>query len=170
MTANDEPERVLASKVTANFFETLEVKPKFGRGLLSGEDESGRDQAVILSYGLWQRQFGADPGVLGQTVELDGKTYTVIGVMEKGFDFPTASDLWIPLALDVKETTERAARTLRVFGRLKAGISVSQAQSEMETIGRRLALNYPQTNKDRRLNVMLIREFVEGTLTRAYTI
>lgn len=169
MTGGGVPERVLGSRVTSNFFDTLQVKPALGRTFLNGEDEPGRDQAVVLSHGLWQRRFGADPNILGKIIELDSKAYTVTGVMGRDFDFPVPSDVWIPLALDAKEKSERAARTVHVIGRLKADVSVAQAQSEMATIGARLARDYPQTNKDRRIYVMPVIEFVEGSITRAYT-
>lgn len=169
MLSNGVPERVLSSRVTADFFDTLDVKPALGRTLLKDEDQLGRDQAVILSYGLWQRRFGAEPGIIGKAIEIDSKAYTVVGVMPSDFDFPVPSDVWLPLALTSQEKTERAARTIHVIGRLKPGVPIAQAQSEFGTIGARLARAYPQTNKDRRIRVMPVIEFVEGSITRAYT-
>jgi putative ABC transport system permease protein len=169
MTGSGVPERVLGSRVTSNFFDTLSVRPALGRTFLQDEDQPGHDQAVVLSYGLWQRRFGADPNVLGKVVDFDSKAYTIAGVMGKDFEFPVPSDVWIPLALNAKEKTDRANRTVHVIGRLKPDVSVAQAQSEMATIGARLARDYPQTNKDRRTHVMPVIEFVEGAITRAYT-
>ncbi|HUJ30760.1 MAG TPA: ABC transporter permease [Candidatus Acidoferrum sp.] len=169
MSGGRVPERVLGSRVTSNFFGVLDVKPAMGRAFLGEEDQPGRDQAVVLSYGLWQRRFGADPNILGKVIELDSKSYTVAGVTAKDFDFPVPSDVWIPLAMDTKEKADRADRTIRVIGRLRPGVSAAQAQSEMATIGARLARDYPQTNKDRRVHVMPVVEFVEGQITRAYT-
>ena len=169
MTGSGVPERVLGSRVTSNFFDTLNVRAAAGRAFLQDEDQPGHDQAVVLSYGLWQRRFGADPNVLGKVVDFDSKAYTIAGVMGKDFEFPVPSDVWIPLALTAKEKTDRANRTIHVIGRLKPNVSVEQAQSEMATIGARLARDYPQTNKDRRTHVMPVIEFVEGSITRAYT-
>ena len=169
MVGDATPERVLSSRVTANFFDTLDAKPALGRTFLKNEDQLGRDQAVILSYGLWQRRFGADPKILGKAIELDSKVYTVAGVMRSDFDFPVPSDVWAPLALTSQEKTERGARTVRVIGRLKAGVSIAQAQSEFATIGTRLARQYPQSNTDRHIHVMPVIEFVEGSITREYT-
>lgn len=169
MVSDATPERVLSSRVTANFFDTLDAKPALGRTFLKNEDQLGRDQAVILSYGLWQRRFGADPKILGKAIELDSKVYTVAGVMRSDFDFPVPSDVWAPLALTSQEKTERGARTVRVIGRLKAGVSIAQAQSEFATIGTRLARQYPQSNADRHVHVMPVIEFVEGSITREYT-
>lgn len=169
MVSDGAPERVLSSRVTANFFDTLDVKPALGRTFLKGEDQPGRDQAAILSYGLWQRRFGAEPNIIGKVLEFDSKAYTVAGVMRRDFDFPVPSDVWTPLALLPQEKADRAARTIHVIGRLKPGVSLAQAQSEFTTIGARLASEYPQTNKDRRIHVMPMVEFVEGSITRAYT-
>jgi putative ABC transport system permease protein len=169
MTAAGGPERVLGARVTSNFFELLKVKAGMGRTFLPDEDEPGRDQSAVLSYGLWQRRFGSDPGILGKAIELDSKAYTVTGVMGKDFEFPVPADVWIPLGMTAKERTERAAVTIRVLGRLKPGVSIAEGRSEMATIAARLAREYPQTNKDRRTHVMPLVEYVEGTITRAYT-
>src|SRR5215469_394592 len=169
MTVAGVPERVLGARVTSNFFELLKVKAGMGRTVLPDEDKPGRDQAAVLSYGLWQRRFGSDPGILGKAIELDSKAYTVAGVMGKDFEFPVPADVWIPLAMTAKERTERAAVTIRVLGRLKPGVPIAEARSEMATIAARLAREYPQTNKDRRTHVMPLVEYVEGTITRAYT-
>jgi putative ABC transport system permease protein len=170
LTGTGEPERVYGAAVTADFFATLGVAPSLGRGFSSGEDVVGHDQVVILSHGLWQRHFGADPGVLGKNVSIDGKLHTVIGVTDKRVDFPVPTDLWIPLALTAKEKTDRGAASLRVIGQLSPGASVSQAQAEMTLLARHLSDAYPATNKDREAKVMPLVEFVEGSITRAYTV
>jgi putative ABC transport system permease protein len=170
MTGAGAPERVLGARVTANFFDLLHAEAAFGRTFLPEEDQAGRDQAAVLSDGLWQRRFGGDPHILGRVIDLDSRAYTIVGVMGKQFEFPVPTDLWIPLAMTTKERAERAAATVRVVGRLKPGVSVKQAQSEMTTIATRLAQEYPQTNKDRRAHVMPLVEFVEGSITRAYTV
>jgi putative ABC transport system permease protein len=169
MTGIGTPERVLGARVTADLLAVLGVNPAFGRGFLPDEDQPGRDRAALLSYALWQRRFGGDPSVIGRVIELDSKAYTITGVMGKDFEFPVPTDLWVPLALGPEERTDRASRTLHVIGRLKPGVSLPQAQSEISTIATRLARAYPQTNQNRRAHVMPLVEFVEGDITRAYT-
>src|SRR6476661_460324 len=113
LTGNGEPERVYGAAVSADFFATLSVEPSLGRAFSSGEDERGRDQVVVLSHGLWQRRFGTDPAVLGKSVSIDGRPFTVIGVMDKSVEFPVPTDLWIPLALAPKEKMDRGDTSLR---------------------------------------------------------
>jgi putative ABC transport system permease protein len=169
LTGVGTPERVLGARVSADFFAVLKVKPALGRSFLPAGDQPGHDQAVLVGYGLWQRQFGGDPGILGKVIELDSKAYTVTGVMAKEFEFPVPTDVWIPLAMNRSERSERAKGTLHVIARLKPGLPLSQAQSEMSTIAARLARDYPETNQGRRAHVMPLVEFVEGDITRAYT-
>ena len=170
LTGTGEPERVYGAAVTADFFRALAVDPSEGRAFSSGEDELGHNQVVILSHRLWQRRFGADRAVLGKSVAVDGKPYTVIGVMDKSVEFPVPTDLWIPLALTPKEKTGRGAASLHVIGQLNPGASASQAQAEMTLLARHLSDAYPLTNKDREAQVMPLVEFVEGSITRAYTV
>jgi putative ABC transport system permease protein len=170
LTGTGEPERVYGAAVTADFFLTLGVHPSEGRAFSSGEDELGHNQVVILSHGLWQRRFGADRAVLGKSVAIDGRPYAVIGVMNKNVEFPVPTDLWIPLALTPKEKTDRGAASLHVIGQLDSRASLSQAQAEMTLLARHLSDAYPLTNKDREAQVMPLVEFVEGSITRAYTV
>ncbi len=168
LTGTGEPERVYGAAVSADFLMALGVDPSLGRAFSSGEDEPGRDQVVILSHGLWQRRFGADPAAVGKSVSIDGKPYTVIGVTDKSVEFPVPTDLWIPLALTPKEKIDRATTSLHVVAQLRPGSSVSQAQAEMTLLARHLSDAYPATNKDRQVQVMPLVEFVEGSITRAY--
>ena len=112
---------------------------------------------------LWVRY----PNIVGRVVDLDGKTYTIIGVMPKAFEFPVPTDVWTPLAFTPEERAARSTRNLRVFGRLKDGVSLQTAQAELTTISRQLEQAYPITNKDRRASVLPLAEFVEGTITRS---
>ncbi|HET9401628.1 MAG TPA: ABC transporter permease [Candidatus Acidoferrales bacterium] len=163
------PERVFASQVTANFFDTLESSAALGRTFASGEDQVGRAPVVILSHGLWARRFGSDPMIAGRVVSLDGKPASIAGVMPQGFEFPAPTDLWIPLQLTAQERAERARRSLHALGLLATGVSLPNAQAEMSTLARQLAQAYPVTNKNRLSRVMPLGEFVEGTITRAAT-
>jgi putative ABC transport system permease protein len=169
LTGDGQPERVFGSQVTADFLETLAQAPAIGRGFAAGEDQPGKNQVAILGYGLWQSRFGSDAQIVGRNVNLDGKPYAVIGVMGRDFNFPVPTDLWTPLNLTAQQWTDRKARNLKVVGRLKAGVSIVQAQAEMKTIAERLELAYPVTNKNIKAHVMPLAEFVEGTLTRSAT-
>ena len=100
LTGVGEPERVQSVKVAASFFRLLGGEAALGRAFLPEEEQAGRGQVAVLGYGLWQRRFGADPKIVGATISLDEKAYTVIGVMPEGFDFPKPVELWTPLALD----------------------------------------------------------------------
>jgi putative ABC transport system permease protein len=169
LTGDGQPERVFGSQVTADFLKTLAQAPAIGRGFAADEDQPGKNQVAILSYGLWQSRFGGDAQIVGRNVNLDGKPFAVIGVMGRDFNFPVPSDLWTPLNLTPQQWTDRKARNLKVVGRLKAGVSIVQAQAEMKTIAERLELTYPVTNKNIKAHVMPLAEFVEGTLTRSAT-
>ncbi len=169
LSGEGQPERVFGVQVTADFLETLAESPAIGRGFLAGEDQPGRNQVAILSYGLWQRRFGGDAGIIGRIVDADGKPFTVIGVMGQDFNFPVPSDLWTPLNLTPEQRTDRKSHNLKIVGRLKAGVSIAQAQAEMNTIVGRLERAYPVTNKNIRAHVLPLAEFVEGTLTRSAT-
>jgi putative ABC transport system permease protein len=164
------PEKVQGFLVTANFFETVGVKPLLGRAFLPEEEQPGHDQAVLLSYGLWQRHFGADPSIVGKTVRLDSRTCTVVGVMGKGYNFPTTAEIWLPLALQPKDWSARNSHYLEIVTRLKPGVTVQQAQAEMTTIARRLSDTYPQTNGNWRARVMTMRHFAVGDYTWQYTL
>lgn len=170
LTGNREPEKVQGFDVSANFFGLLGVQPKMGRTFLPEEELPGRDQEIILSYGLWERRYGSDPNILNKIVKVDGKSFTIVGVMDKGFDFPMPVEAWMPLALDVKQRSERNSRSLWVLGRLKPGTSVKQAAAEFGAIGQREADAYPDVNKGWQIRVMPVREFATGDLTRQYTL
>ncbi|HKF55352.1 MAG TPA: ABC transporter permease, partial [Blastocatellia bacterium] len=170
LTGAGEPERVQGFLVSANFFRAVGVDPGAGRGFLPGEDGAGRDNVAILSYGLWQRRFGSDSGMVGKDVELDGKKYAVVGIMPRDFDYPVTAEVWTPLVMDGKERAIRDKHYLEIVGRLKPGVEISQASAEIQTISKRLEATYPDTNKGWGARVMPIREYVLSDLTRQYTL
>jgi putative ABC transport system permease protein len=145
----DRPERIAALQVSADLMDVLGVPAFLGRTFVEGEDQSGRDQVAVLSYGLWQRRFGADRSIVNRTVSVDGRPYTIVGVMPAGFRFApfwqTRAELWAPLSLSARRD-DRDGRSLRVFGRLRDGVSVAQAQREMASIAARLEREHPSTN------------------------
>jgi putative ABC transport system permease protein len=170
LTGNREPEKVQASEVTANFFGLLSVRPKMGRAFLPEEEQPGKDQEIILSYGLWERRYASDPNILNKIVKVDGKSFTIVGVMGKGFDFPMPAEAWMPLALTVKQQSDRNSRSLWVLGRLKPDASIKQATAEMIAIAQRQTDTYPDSYKGWQLRVMPVREFATSYLTRQYTL
>jgi putative ABC transport system permease protein len=170
LTGAREPVKIQGFDVTANFFDVLGVQPKLGRVFLSEEQHSGKDQEILLSYGLWERQFASDPNVLGKTVKVDGKSFTVVGVMNKGFIYPLPAEAWMPMDLDPMQHSLRDSRYLWVLGKLKPHMTVAQASAEMDAITKRQAEAYPDDYKGWHLRVMPMRQFATDDLTRQYTL
>jgi len=153
ITGGDHPEVLRGARVTSNLFSVLSVQPMLGRSFLPEEEQPGRNQVVILSYGFWQRRFGSDPALVGKTVTIDGLNHTVVGVMPPGFDLPYnvssavfASDAWIPPG-DDPELEDRGSPNYRVLARLKPGITIQQAQANIEAIALGLAEQYPENRE-----------------------
>ena len=170
LTGSREPEKIVGFDVTANFFGLLAVQPKMGRAFLPEEEQPGKEQEIILSYGLWERRYASDPNILNKLVKVDGKSYTIVGVMGKGFDFPMPAEAWMPLALTVKQRSERNSRYIWVLGKLKPDTSVKQAAAEMSGLAQREAATYPDSSKGWQLRVLPVREFATSDLTRQYTL
>jgi putative ABC transport system permease protein len=170
LTGSGDPQRVQGFEVTADFLDTLRVKPALGRSFLQGEDTPGRDQEVVLGNGLWERQFGSDPHIVGKTIKLNDRPLTVVGVMPKGFSFPLSAELWVPMALTAQEQSSRGSHSLFVATRLSPGTSLHQAQAEMNAIAGRLENAYPKTNQGWHARVIPVAEFVTEDLTRSYTL
>jgi putative ABC transport system permease protein len=149
LTGNGDPQRVAAAKITANLIPTLKIEPVLGRSFLPDEEKPGANRVVLLSHSLWQRQFGSDPALLNRTIQLNGESYTVVGVMPAGFKFPALREHWVPLVLDPAKEPWRADRTnrnLAVFGRLKPTITVAQANADLAVVAQRLQEQYPKSN------------------------
>jgi putative ABC transport system permease protein len=153
-------EQLQALKATPGLFDLLGVAPAIGHAF----DGAGDELQVVLGHALWQRRFGGDPGIVGQTLVLDGRGYRVAAVMPPAFRFPpfwAEADLWAPLVLDAEQEASHS-RFLRVFGRLRPGATLETAQAEMDVIGERLAGEWPRSNADVRVNVEPLREPVVG--------
>jgi putative ABC transport system permease protein len=178
LTGRGDSVRLQGAVVNADLFPLLQVSPVLGRGFLPAEDnpsENGR--VLVLSQELFQRQFNADPNVIGQSVVLDGKTFTVVGVMPRSFQFPIQNDpveLWTTVAVDREGkdpiTNERGAHYMNVIGRLKPGIAKEQAQSEMTQIGARLEQQYPDKNLHKSISVEPTLEALVGDIRPALLI
>ena len=159
-----EPERLDSVLVSPDFFDTLELKPLIGRGFAHGDDIPGRDQVVVLSHRLWRRSFGEDPGLIGKTVRLDGRDCTVIGVMREGTGFPTDTGLFMPLAMPDALRHSRVAHNLFPVARLRAGVSITQANVEMAGIAQRIAQQNPHTNSGWTTTAFPLHQFLVGDL------
>jgi putative ABC transport system permease protein len=145
ITGNGAPEQVWGSQVSGNFFRMLKVSPILGRDFQAEDERPGREQVVILSYGLWRRHYGGDAGIIGKTINLDDSPYTVIGVLPRGFTLYGTMpefEIWKPFAFD-RTQLDRENHELVVFGRLQEGVTMRAAQSEMETILAQLKRQYP---------------------------
>src|SRR5262249_9047973 len=166
LTGVDKPQKLPGLRVTPEMFPTLGVAPLLGRNLTAEEAQRGKDRVVILSYPLWQQQFGGDRDVVGQTMQLNVVAYTIIGVMPNGFRFApfwdTKSQIWTTLTI---EESNRGGFSLRIFARLKAGVSLEQARAEMATISARLETQYPGTNRE--VTVTSLKDKVVGDLRPA---
>lgn len=149
LTGSGDPERLEGRSVSANMFPLLGVEPQLGRVFTAAEDQPGAQRVVLLSYALWQRRFGGDPGIVGKSLTLNGDSHVVVGVMPARFQFPSSDDqVWVPIALTQQDAANRNRHYLEVLGRLKPGVSLAQAQSEMSTIAARLQQQYPESNTD----------------------
>ena len=143
--ATCEPLRVAAAAATSDFFPVLGTRPVLGRAFGPEEEVDGRDAVAVISHGLWARQFGSRPDAVGSTVELSGRKRTIIGVMPRGYAFPSAdTDLWVPLVIPPDFAAARNSFALWAVGRLKPGVPFERAQSDMAAINKRIQETYPQ--------------------------
>lgn len=147
VTGDGKPEQVDAAAVSATFFPLLGVEPLLGRTLLPEEDQQGKANVVVLSYRFWRDHFGANAGIVGRNINLDGQNFLVAGVMPSEFRAPDYAQVWTPLAWTDKERAVRGEHHYIVMARLKSGISLTQAQAEMNTISSRLEQQYPEDDK-----------------------
>jgi len=173
LTGRGEPSVVNASVVTPELFTLFEEPPVAGRVFSAEDGKPGAPPVVILSETLWRRVFGAEPNVIGSSIDLDKRSFTVVGIMPAAFRFPQLTEneqLWIPLAQDPIFShwmPRRGGHWLRVVGRLKAGVSMEQAQAEMDTIGTRLAKEFPEDNDGWTVRMVPLRTMIVGKVRDA---
>ena len=163
LTNGDETERVRGTAATADFFPLMRTNAVKGRALQAEDSQKGRDNVVVLSYGLWQRRFGGDQNVVGNKVIVAGESTTIVGVMPAGFDYPAQTELWVPFPLE-PATERRDNRYLSVITRLKPSVTLVAAQAQMDTINQRLAQSYVETNSGWTVNLTILRERLVGGL------
>ena len=167
MTGKSKPETIHAGTVTWNFFSLLGVQPVYGRTFLPQEDQPGRNKEIILAWKLWQSHFGSDPGVIGRSVMLDGTPYIIVGVMGPKMTKPDWAEAWIPLGLTAEQAAVRGEHHYFSIARLNPGVTIAQAQAEMNTISRRLELAYPADDKGWGATVVSMRDELVGKVRPA---
>jgi putative ABC transport system permease protein len=181
----DDPERIGGAGVTAGFFETLGVTPLLGRTLTADEEAFGGPPVALISYGLWQRRFGGDRGILGKGISIDGEKRTIIGILPPDFDFPRGAEwpaffpfagrteIWLPLAMRPQNDNsgwsywQSPERMLVMLGRLKPVVTQRQAQAEMDALAAKQASAHPDTHKGTILKVISLHEQLSGKLYKA---
>ncbi|MGE0129997.1 MAG: ABC transporter permease [Blastocatellales bacterium] len=148
LTGKNEPARLQATVVSADFFALLRVKPLRGRAFLPEEDKVGGAPVVVVSHAFWQSRFGGDENLVGQQITLNGKSNTVVGVMPPGFVFPAGdeTEVWMPLGPLADQMQNRAVHVLIALGRLKQGVELRQAQAELQSIANRIQQQYPSAD------------------------
>ena len=161
-----EPERVRGATVMANYLTTLGTKPVLGRAFSAEEDRPGGPPVALISYAFWQKRFTGRADAIGQSLNLDGRNYNIVGVMPPGFDLPGVAEVWIPLQVNIDNLplTERAATSNTIVARLKPGVSLKQADTELKAIARQLEQEYPDFRRGWGVKVIPLRQDLLGDL------
>ncbi len=168
LTGNETPERLGGIRASSSFIDVMGVKPALGRGFLPGEDQKGANRVAILSNGLWQRRFNGRADAVGESITLNGESYTVVGVMPADFSFPSArTDVWVP-SIDL--TRGRGSHFMYSVARLKPDVTLRQAQDEMDAVARRLAAEYPGTNSNSGVMLVPLQDEIVGKVRPALLI
>src|SRR5262245_10101730 len=165
LTGVERPEVFVSSRVTANYFQVFGAKPLLGRAFLPEDEVASAPGTILLSYRLWQRRFGGDPNVVGQTLGNTGAT--VVGVMPSDFKFPTYAECWTPLAREAGEASVRANRYWVAFGLIKSDQTLESAQAEFKAIAGRLEAQYPDSNKNITTNITPVVERRTGGVRKS---
>jgi putative ABC transport system permease protein len=163
LATGEETERVRAAGVSPEFFPLLRTQPLAGRTIQAGDVQPDSPPVTVISYGLWQRSYGGAPDVINRPITLSGVKGTIVGIMPAGFEYPADTELWTAYPLDAKEEV-RDNRYLNAVGRLKPGVSIAQAQTELDTISQRLGESYVQTNSGWGVRLTELRERMVGEL------
>lgn len=163
MTGGDEPERIQGARVSPSLFPVLGVQPAMGRTFTDDEEKPGGNLVLVISHSLWERRFGFDPDILNKKLILDGGSFTIVGVMPRDFQFPInqKAEAWTPLSFDPTKLN-RGSHSFQVIGRLKPNVTAGQAAAELDTIGGRLAQQYPDTNTGWASAFVELNEFIVG--------
>jgi len=169
LTGSGEAERIVTGQVSAELFNVLRVSPAYGRVFSADEDKPGTAPVVILSYGLWQRRFGGDTSILNKAITLNGKSYTVIGIMPADYLYPSRVEMWVPVGqLSDSPGWQSRGNHPGLYGvaRLKAGMTQDQAQADMDLLAGNLEKQYPDTNSGNRVRIRPLMEIFVGDARR----
>lgn len=157
LTGDGEPERVASYRVSANFFPLLGVQPIKGRLFSAEEEGGGANKVALISYELWQSRYGGESSVINRDIQLNGEKFTVLGVMPKGFQFLEREvRLWVPLSFTQEEAANRGGHYLSVVGRLRPGVSVAQAQTDMSLVAARIGKDFPNETFNGQLGAVVL--------------
>ncbi|HXT75961.1 MAG TPA: ABC transporter permease [Candidatus Eisenbacteria bacterium] len=163
----DQPEMLQASNVAPEFFSVLRARPLLGRMFSREENRPGSNHVILLGYKVWRDRFGADPNIVGRDITLDSQPYSVVGVMPEKFRFPSFAEAWVPLGWTNEERAVRGNHNYLVIARLKSGVDITQAKSELATISTRLEQLYPEDDKGWGATVVPLREQLVGDVRTA---
>ncbi len=170
LTDAGQPEMLPGTRVSGRFFDVFAARPMLGRTFIPDEFRSGGGKAIMISYRLWQRRFGGDARIVGQSFPISGQSTTIVGVMPPEFKEPAQVEVWTPLAEDSSEMQLRGNRYYSVVGRLKSDVGIEQAQAEMNTVAARLSEQYPKSNAGWNVTLTPLREAVVGEFRPALLI
>ena len=162
ITGTDNPERFDTALITPGFFNVLGVSPERGRAFTPEDDKDGSNKVVLISNAVWQRRFGSDPNIIGKPFTLEGTTYQIIGVMPADFHFLTPVDVWMAMSLNGVNLEDRGRHFLSVLGRLKPGVSLRQAQLDLQNLAAGIEKEYPKTNQGWGNNAVLLYDELTG--------
>ncbi|HWC99223.1 MAG TPA: ABC transporter permease [Candidatus Sulfopaludibacter sp.] len=170
LTGTPEPERIASAAVSPEFFDVLGIHALLGRTFAPEDGQPGKNNVVILTHGAWQRRYGSDPLIVGRQIYMNLQPYTVIGVLPASFDFTvpghvTAKELYLPAVLK-RDEQQRGNGYLKVFARLKPGVSMAQAQADLDVVGRRLAERYPQVLHGQTVKLVTLQEQNTGDVRK----
>lgn len=165
LSGNGETESVAGPRASANFFQVLGVDPILGRTFQAGEDQQGGPNVTVITYGLWQRKFGGNPGIIGQQLTINGQGYTVIGILPASFQFALRNnDLWLPYQPTQNQLTRRYMHGTNLIGRLKPGVDATQAASDLNVIAKRIEQQHNDSHAGITARVVPLQEEIVGTV------
>src|SRR5262245_29693906 len=166
ITEAGEPEVLVGANVSQQALSVVGIKPLVGRDFNPDEDKTGAEKVVIIGHALWQRRFGGDDAIIGRGIRLSGDSYTVIGVMPPGFQFPiiNGAEIWRTWEPTLSQGCQRGCSTQRVIARLRPGVTVEQARADMTAMAQRFEQDYPDSNKNVGATVTPLHELVVGNV------
>ncbi|MDQ2774157.1 MAG: ABC transporter permease [Acidobacteriota bacterium] len=170
LTGGEAPERLRAGMVSTDFFSVFGAQAAMGRTFLPEDQQQKNATVAVVSYSFWKSHLASAANVLGESLRIDGRIYKVVGVMPDQFDFPLSTQVWVPLVLDAAGQYRRDTHDLAILGLLKPGILASKASAESAAIALRLAVEYPDTNEGRAMQVVRLRDFFDDRVTSHFIV